>query len=114
MSAAMNGPQGSPAQHSPLSADEVIEQITAAFAGVHVAGAWGDTFLYYNPDPTQPDEFYFASIKTQDDDYDNVSQLNRPGTDQLNLFRLNVGIGRESFLARFPARHCRRYSGERL
>lgn len=77
--------------------DEAVTQyITETFPGVHTGGAWGDTFFYYNPDAEQPDEIYFASLKTQDDDYDNVSNVNRPG-----VFRLNIGIGKASYQALF-------------
>jgi hypothetical protein len=81
-----------------MTEESVTQYITETFAHVHPAGAWGDTFFYYNPDPQQPDEIYFASLKTQDDDYDNVSNLNRPG-----IFRLNIGIGKATFQALFGA-----------
>lgn len=79
-----------------MTEDAISQYITETFAAVHPAGAWGDTFFYYNPDPEQPDEIYFASLKTQDDDYDNVSDLNRPG-----IFRLNIGIGKATFRSLF-------------
>jgi hypothetical protein len=80
----------------------LTQYILDTFPGVHSATAWGDTFFYYNPDRTQPDEIYFATLKTADDEYDNASALNRPG-----VFRLNVGIGKESFFALFPERPAR-------
>jgi hypothetical protein len=71
---------------------QVAEYITATFDGVHTVDAWGDTFFYYNPDQERPDEFYFATLKTKDDDYDRVSNLDRPG-----IFRLNIGVGRATY-----------------
>lgn len=74
----------------------IIQYITRTFDDVHVVDAWGDRFFYYNPDPDQPDEIYFATLKSQDDGYDNVSNLNRP-----SVFRLNVGISRATFQSLF-------------
>ena len=46
---------------------------------------------------------YFATLKSKDDDYDNVSDLNRPST-----FRLNIGITKATYRSLFgtaPSRH---------
>jgi len=72
------------------------------YAGVHTVTVWGDTFFYYNPDPDRPDEFYFATLKSADDEYDNASGLNRPGA-----FRLNVGVGKETYFSLFESRPSR-------
>jgi len=80
----------------------VADYITSTFDGVHAVDAWGDTFFFYNPDRTQEDKVYFATIKSSDDEYDNVSGLSRP-----SVFRLNVGVGKaayRSLLGREPAR----------
>lgn len=80
----------------------VSDFILNAFAHVRAATYWGYTFFYYNPDPARADEFYFASLKNADDDYDNASNLNRPG-----YFRLNIGVGKETFVALFESRPAR-------
>lgn len=80
----------------------ITRYILDTFADVHPATVWGDTFFYYNPDRARPDEVYFATLKSADDDYDNASNLNRPG-----VFRLNVGIGKESYFSLFEARPAR-------
>ena len=74
----------------------ITQYMTETFADVHPGGAWGDTFFYYNPDPEQPDELYFATLKSSDDDYDHVSNLNRP-----SVFRLNIGIGKATYRSLF-------------
>ena len=76
----------------------VTQYITDTFAGVHVVEAWGDSFFFYNPDRTSPDEIYFATLKSNDDEYDNLSQLNRPG-----VFRLNIGISKATYRTLFGA-----------
>jgi Family of unknown function (DUF6194) len=53
--------------------------------------AWGDTFFIYDPDRrlTGVQRFPFATLVTKDyDEFDNASNLNRPG-----VFRLNIGVG---------------------
>jgi hypothetical protein len=78
----------------------IAQYITATFADVDVlvgsaaAGspeiAWGDTFFTYDPDrnPETPAKFPFATIVIKDyGDFDNASNLDRPG-----VFRLNIGV----------------------
>lgn len=76
----------------------------SAFPGVRVIRpedenspeiAWGDRFFLYDPEgklegaQQQP----FATIVVKDyGDFDRVSNLDRPG-----VYRLNIGVGRETF-----------------
>ena len=87
-----------------MDQDAIIQYITDTFAGVEVQrptdghGA-GDTFLFYDPqrniDPQR--RLPFATIVTKDyGDFDNASQLNRP-----NVFRLNVGVSKDTFRGLF-------------
>ena len=87
----------------------ITRYITDTFAGVDVvvgsreAGspevAWGDSFFSYDPDRNLPPahRFPFATIVTKDyGDFDCASQLNRPG-----VFRLNIGVGKETYRSLF-------------
>ena len=87
-----------------MDQDAIIQYVTDTFTGVEVVrptdgpGA-GDTFFIYDPqhnlDPKR--RFPFATIVTKDyGDFDNASQLNRP-----NVFRLNIGVSRDTFRALF-------------
>jgi hypothetical protein len=61
--------------------------------------AAGDTFFIYDPDRNLPDkqQIPFATVVTKDyGDFDNASNLNREG-----VFRLNVGVSRETFRSLF-------------
>jgi hypothetical protein len=89
-----------------MDQDAIIQYMTDAFTGLEVVrpadgpGA-GDTFFYYDPqhdlDPTR--QLPFATIVTKDyGDFDNTSNLNRPG-----VFRLNIGVSRDTFRALFGA-----------
>ena len=80
--------------------DAIIQYVTETFAGLDILrpsdgpGA-GDTFIYYDPeralDPAR--RMPFATIVVKDyGEYDNQSQLDRPG-----VYRLNIGVGRDAF-----------------
>ena len=59
----------------------------------------GDTFIYYDPhhDIDLTHSMPFATIVTKDyGEFDNTSQLDRPG-----VFRLNIGVSRDTFRALF-------------
>jgi hypothetical protein len=87
-----------------MDQDAIIQYITDTFAGIDLLqptdgpGA-GDTFIYYDSqrdlDPKR--RMPFATIVTKDyGDFDNTSNLNR-----LGVFRLNIGISRDTFRALF-------------
>jgi hypothetical protein len=57
--------------------------------------AWGDTFFIYDPERNLEDtkRFPFATIVTKDyGDFDNASNLDRPG-----VFRLNIGLSKATY-----------------
>jgi hypothetical protein len=76
---------------------EVSRYITETFAGVDVVVTDGNSFFFYNPDSNIPPDhrFPFATLVTSDI-YDQFSDLNRP-----SVFRLNIGIGKETFRTLF-------------
>lgn len=89
----------------------ITEYIAGTFAGVNVvvgskeAGspevAWGDTFFIYDPDRNLPakHQFPFATIVTKNyPRFDEASKLDRPC-----VFRLNVGVGKETFRSMFES-----------
>ncbi|KOX12963.1 hypothetical protein ADK67_45080 [Saccharothrix sp. NRRL B-16348] len=66
--------------------------------------AYGDTFFLYDPDGDLPPErqLPFATIVSSDN-YEQVSDLGRPG-----VYRLNVGLTKATYTARFGAVPTRR------
>lgn len=87
-----------------MNQDAIIQCVANTFEGVEIQrptdgpGA-GDTFMFYDPqrniDPTR--RLPFATIVTKDyGDFDHLSNLNRP-----DVFRLNIGVGRDTFHALF-------------
>ena len=89
-----------------MDQDQIIQSITEAFDGVDVLrptdgpGA-GDTFFYYDPERNRDPQrsLPFATIVVKDyGEYDNKSNLDRP-----RVFRLNIGVRRETFRSLFPS-----------
>lgn len=86
-----------------MDQEDIIRSIVETFTGIQLLqptdgpGA-GDTFIYYAPDTFDPArQMPFATIVTKDyGEFDNVSHLDRPG-----VYRLNIGISRDTFRALF-------------
>src|SRR5262245_22900826 len=87
-----------------MDQDAIIQYVTDTFTGLELLrptdgpGA-GDTFFYFDPqhdlDPSH--QLPFATIVTKDyGDFDNSSNLSRP-----DVFRLNIGVSRNTFRALF-------------
>lgn len=87
-----------------MEQDAIIEYVAETFAGIEILrpadgpGA-GDTFIFYDPqrdlDPSH--RMPFTTIVVKDySDFDNASRLNRP-----DVFRLNIGVSRDTFHALF-------------
>lgn len=71
---------------------DVATYITATLPGVATSTAFGYTFFFYGSDHKRP----FATLAASDNEYDRVSNLDRPG-----VFRLNLGVSKETFQALF-------------
>ena len=71
---------------------EIATYITTTFPGFETVTDFGYTFFFYGSDHKLP----FATLASSDNDYDRVSNLDRPG-----IFRLNIGVGKETFRSLF-------------
>lgn len=93
-----------------MDEDVIRRYIADTFAGVDIeigsqeGGApeiaWGDTFFIYDPkrEFEGSRRFPFATIVTKDyGEFDNASRLNREG-----VFRLNIGVSKETYDRLFP------------
>ena len=76
----------------------ITAHVLATYAGVYHATNEGDAFFIYDPARSLPrqKQWPFATIVTKDNDFDRASNLNRP-----DVFRLNIGVGRETFARLF-------------
>src|SRR5689334_7027021 len=66
--------------------------ILETFADVETELNFGYTFFFYRSDHKLP----FATIASSDNEYEQVSKLDRPG-----VYRLNIGVSRETFQSLF-------------
>jgi Family of unknown function (DUF6194) len=76
---------------------EISRHIAETFTGVDVIEASGDSFFIYNPEHSQPPDYnlMFATLVTSDSN-DTFSNLDRP-----LVFRLNIGISKQTLRSRF-------------
>jgi hypothetical protein len=75
-----------------MTEDDITQHIIDSLGGGHFQVADDNTFFFHGAD----NKFPFATIVTKDHESDSASNLNRPG-----VFRLNVGVGKETFRALF-------------
>jgi hypothetical protein len=80
----------------------VTRYITDTFPGVAVVDAAGSSFFFHGPDRMMP----FVTLVTNDD-HDRASDLTRPG-----IFRLNIGVTKETYRSLFGARPTRAATAE--
>jgi hypothetical protein len=72
----------------------ITDYIMNTFAGVETMTTLGYTFFFYGSDRMLP----FTTIATTGNEYERVSNLDRPG-----VFRLNIGVGKQTFQSLFGA-----------
>jgi hypothetical protein len=80
-----------------MNETEISRYITETLEGVDVVTDSGNSFFFYNPDSSVPPDhkFPFVTLVTNDF-YDQFSNLDRP-----SVYRLNIGIGKETFRSLF-------------
>ena len=77
----------------------IIEKIVKDFEGVIPKSSWGETSLFYNPGRQLPNGVYFCTLKEKNGENDKASELDRAG-----VFRLSIGISKQTFEKRFGSR----------
>ena len=75
-----------------MTESEVVDYLTKTFPGVETTTAFGYTFFFYRSERKLP----FATLIASDQDYDRLSNLDRP-----DVFRLNIGISKQTFQSLF-------------
>ncbi|QDV34814.1 DUF6194 family protein [Tautonia plasticadhaerens] len=77
-----------------MDAKAMVSFLLDAFPGVETTEAFGYKFFFYADERRLP----FATLASSDNEHDRVSNLDRPG-----VFRLNIGVSRETFQDLFGA-----------
>ncbi len=71
-----------------MNESAVIDYIMKTFPSVETTTAYGYNMFFYRSDR----KLSFATIISSDQEYDHISNLNRPGA-----FRLNIGVSKQTF-----------------
>ncbi len=71
-----------------MSETQIAVYILNTFEGVETSEAYGYTFFFYRSERKLP----FATLIASDTEYDQLSNLSRPG-----VFRLNIGVSKQTF-----------------
>jgi hypothetical protein len=75
-----------------MNESSVVDYITKTLPGVETTTAFGYTFFFYRSER----KFPFATLISSDQEYDRISNLDRPG-----VFRLNIGVSKQTFQSLF-------------
>ena len=75
-----------------MDESSVVDTITKTFPDVETSTNFGYTFFFYRSDHKMP----FATMISADNEYDRISNLDRPG-----VFRLNIGVSKQTFQSLF-------------
>lgn len=75
-----------------MNESAVVDYIMKTFPNVETTTAYGYNMFFYRSDR----KLSFATMISSDYDYDNYSNLNRPG-----VYRLNIGVSKQTFQSIF-------------
>ena len=84
----------------------ITQYINKTYPHIYPVAAWGETSFFYNPDRQLPRGIYFATIKQNDGKNDRASNLDRS-----DVFRLNIGISKSTYLSLFGPQPSRPPAG---
>lgn len=79
-----------------MKPEEIITYCTSNFPDVVLIESWGEKGIFYNPGHVLKRGVYVLTFKEKDGENDKGSLLNRD-----NVYRVNAGIRKESFIKKF-------------
>jgi hypothetical protein len=79
-----------------MTIDEIIIAIQKEYTGLVVKENWGETGLFYNPESRLKKGIYLLTFKEKDGKHDVSPNLKRK-----DIYRLNLGISKDTFLTLF-------------
>lgn len=81
-----------------MTPNGVLDYCLKSLDGVVLAQSWGESGIFYNPDYILKRGVYVLTVKEKDGQNDKGSWLDREG-----VFRVNVGLTKETFIKKFGA-----------
>ncbi|PAF43603.1 DUF6194 family protein [Helicobacter sp. 11S02596-1] len=79
-----------------MTPDKILKYCLENLDGSVLMNSWGESAIFYNPNNQLKRGVYILTIKEKDGDNDRSSNLNRE-----NLYRLNLGIRKTTFIEMF-------------
>ncbi|MEL6398838.1 MAG: DUF6194 family protein [Cyanobacteria bacterium J06607_6] len=83
----------------PVTPEAIISIICDKLPDIVPKASWGETSLFYNPNRVLPHGVYFCTLKRQDGDNDQASELDRPG-----VFRVAIGLEPKTYIRLFGSK----------
>lgn len=90
-----------------MTTDEIIQEVQNSFNGLVKNKNWGEVGLFYNPENKLSKGIYLLTFKEKDGANDKASSVNRE-----DVYRLNLGISKESFCQLFGNKPKRPTAGQ--
>ncbi len=90
-----------------MKSDEILQYCLENLEGTILVNSWGEKGIFYNPNNTLKRGIYILTIKEKDGENDKGSNLDRE-----NIYRVNVGIQKKTFINLFgeipnrPSKGC--------
>ena len=79
-----------------MTTDNILSYCLSNLEDVVLMESWGERGIFYNPGNRLKRGVYVLTIKEKDGANDKASRLNRDG-----VYRINIGLRKETFLDRF-------------
>lgn len=90
-----------------MTANDIISYCQSRLKDVVVVDSWGERGIFYNPNGVLKRGVYLLTIKEKDGANDKGSMLDRP-----DVYRVNVGLRKPTFINRFGGIPKRPTAGE--
>ena len=90
-----------------MTRDQIILEVQNNFKGLVKNKNWGEIGLFYNPENRLSKGVYLLTFKEKDGANDKASNTNRE-----NVYRMNLGISKESFFQLFGTKPKRPKAGQ--
>ena len=81
-----------------MKPDEILKYCLENLGGSVLVESWGEKGIFYNPGHARKRGVYILTVKEKDGDHDKSSRLDRPG-----VFRVNLGVRKDTFVKLFGA-----------
>lgn len=90
-----------------MKVDQILHYCTEYLSDTVLVESWGEKGIFYNPNHALKRGVYVLTVKEKDGANDKGSNLNRDG-----IFRMNMGLRKQTFLELFGSIPARPAAGE--